>query len=119
VKEDLIRRLRRTPLYDGAGESADDLTDEAADALEAAQAEVEGLKNLLEWAMNSGSGIEPFVGLFSDNWEDGSCWGCDAQPHRRRIGNDRRWEDFPHSDGCKYAAARAALSSPVQKDPQS
>lgn len=40
MTDDLIKRLRRTPLYDGAGESADELADAVADALEASQAPV-------------------------------------------------------------------------------
>jgi len=50
VRNDLIRQLRRTPLYDSTGDSADELVDAIADALEASQAEVERLREALKEA---------------------------------------------------------------------
>jgi hypothetical protein len=62
---DLIARLRRTPLYYGSGEESD-LPEEAADALAASQAEVARLRIVTDEMVDRGAAAA--IDHLADDW---------------------------------------------------
>jgi len=131
VSDDLIKRLRRTPLYYSNGAVADDITDEAADALEARQNELDASR--AEWErLNQLQ--RPIFQTLKDTVETVDVIAAERDALKEAL---KRAADMLHSiagdieDGHslegmrgKYVMAvlsardnaRAALSSPVQKD---
>ena len=108
--DDLIQRLRRTPLQYCKGVEADSFMDEAADALEACQAEVTALQVALALAGPSRVTGRTILGTMPDQ----------AIVRLMPLAHDERHlTAFGIRLKRGFARIRAALSSPVQKDPQS